>query len=172
MKTATTHTHNYDAAAQTGQTISRGEYTFCPMCHNVKYKKQWYAPDSKVALLANGRKAHSEVRRCPACEMKLEGLYRAVVVIHDVPKKLRYRVESLIENEAENAVYHNPQNRVLEIIETLDGYEVRTATAKVARTISDKLKSVFKASEVVSHLQANPFHHRKTDVVLRIADYL
>jgi NMD protein affecting ribosome stability and mRNA decay len=172
MNTVTKSTHTFDTHAATGQTISRGKYTVCPMCHNIKYKKQWYAPDSKVALLANGRKAHSEVRRCPACEMKLKGLYSAVVVIHDVPKNLRYRVESLIENEAENSIYHNPQNRVLEVIETLDGYEVRTTSTKAARAISEKLKAVFKASEVVSELQTTPFHHHKTDVVLKISNYL
>lgn len=160
------------ASLENGKTVSRGRYTVCPLCHNVKYKKQWHAPDSKVALLANGKKSHTEVRRCPACEMKVEGLYNAVVVLHDVPKKIRYRVETLIGREGRVATYHNPQNRILEVIETLDGYEVRVTTPKLARAISKKLQETFKATEVMSRQQVVPFHHYKTGVVFKVADYL
>ena len=166
MKTDIKHPYMLDTYDVAGETLSRGKYTMCPMCHNVKYKKQWHAAGSKVALLAHGRRAHTEVRRCPACEMKLEGLYNAVVIIHNVPKHLAYTIESLITNEAKNATYHNPQNRVLEIIELVDGYEVHTTTPKVARAISDKLKSVFSKSEVVSYVQVQPFRHHIIDVCI------
>lgn len=172
MTMTTRHSNTFDTPLSTGQTVSRGKYTRCPICLNVKYKKQWHAADSKIAVLAHGRKAHCDMRRCPACEMKLEGLYNAMVVVHNVPNKLRGRVESMIAQTAKRAIAHNPQHRVLEVIETLDGYTVHTTTAKVARAISQQLQTHFTASEVTARLTHSQPAHPSSKMLLRIVDYL
>jgi NMD protein affecting ribosome stability and mRNA decay len=138
----------------------------------VKYKKQWYAADSKIAILASGKKAHTERQRCPACVMKQRGLYNAVVAIHDVPKKLQADLGALIEYEAKVAISHNPQNRVLGVLETVDGLEVRVTYPKVARTISRRVQEKYHASEVVSYQATGLTYSSKSDTALKIAEYL
>lgn len=170
MNAVTKHIYTVDPTS-TGQTISRGKYTRCPKCHNVKYKKSWYAKDSKIAFLANGEKARITEQVCPACAMRLNGEYGAVLLIHDVPLTKRDQVESIILNEAQEIVIHNPQNRLLEVTETLDGYEVRATAAKVVNAISDKLKAVFGVKELVLRRPYMPFRHYETDVKLQISDY-
>lgn len=171
MKTVTKHIQRNDVGSN-GETVSRGKYTVCPVCYNVKYKKQWYAPDSKIAFLAGGQKARVGVERCPACEMKLRGTYKAEVILHDVPRNLRYMIESLILNEAQQVSAYNPQHRLLEIVETLDGYEVRTSTPKLVRAISEKLLATFKASEVVWPAFRSAANRHTIDVNLKILSYV
>ncbi len=124
-----------------GQTVSRGKYKICPFCHNVKYKKQWHAADSKVAHLARGKRAHAERLQCPSCYQRQTGNYDAILRVHDVPPCERGRIEALIVREGRAAMGRNPQQRIHELIATVDGYEVRLSGQKLARAVWQKLHS-------------------------------
>lgn len=171
------HIYDFDKAEKKyttpKQQESHSRFTVCPMCHNVKYKKQWYATDSKVGLLSKGNSVHTSLRRCPACQMKMEGFCSAIVTIHDVPKVLRSKIEAYIEREGTFISSKNPQNRVLNILETLDGFEVQLATNRAARTLIKKLQEVlFNVGEVITRTKVGPYRVQNTDMYLHIKHFL
>lgn len=151
--------------------IDKGHVEVCPHCHNVKYRHTWYAPDSKAGLLSGFKRNEIERRICPACDMEKRGTYGAEVLVHDVPHRYRFQVEWLIENEARNGLYNDPQNRLLEVAETLDGYEVHMVSPKLAQAIGKRIRENFKTSEIVTKYKPEPFPVYKTDVHVRVAEH-
>lgn len=123
-----------------GQTVSRGKYKICAHCHNVKYKKQWYAASSKVAQLARGKWARAERQSCPACLQKISGKYDAELVIFVELAQDRSRVEAFLVREGKEATSRNPQQRIHQILATPEGYEVRLSGIKLMRALSQKLQ--------------------------------
>ncbi len=175
MNSYKSHAHKKrpDAAHEpTRQLDTRGHVMVCPLCRNVKYQKQWHAPDSKAARLLSSRTAKTILQRCPACVMKAQGRYAAIVSIHDVPRALRDTIEELIHHEGEDARAHNPQNRIIEVVETIDGYAVRTTSPKLARTIGGHLKNQFHSSEIITRAKRRDSADTKPTVVLEISEYL
>lgn len=146
-------------------------YVLCPVCHNVKYKNTWYAPDSKLALWVDETRDSVETRRCPACEMQIEGLYKGLVVLHDIPPALKNSVENLILQEAKRVSVTKPQHRILEISETLEGYGIKTSTVILAKVLGKTIQKNFNTCEVQMQYQRKPFLLHKTDVWFKVTEY-
>lgn len=119
--------------------------TRCPSCKNVHYKGVWYAPDSRFAILLDEKKDSFIEHSCPACEMQREGRFAGAVYVKDIPKKLLPAVERVMFTTAHHDYLENPQHRIVEFSEIVDGYKVTTTSALMASRIGQKIQSLFGA---------------------------
>jgi NMD protein affecting ribosome stability and mRNA decay len=130
--------------------------TRCPSCKNVHYKGVWYAPDSRFALLLDEKKDSFVQHICPACAMQKEGRYAGVLYVKDVPKKIQQPVESLLFTAAKHDYFNNPQHRIVEFSEIMDGYKVTTTSAAMAARMGEKIQALFGACSMHSTYQQVP----------------
>lgn len=154
MKTVTMRRSTYTGTRtrrQTGKPIR-----CCTYCNNLHYKNVWYAPNSRFALLIDESKDSLFYSICPACEMQRDGKYEGVLYLRDVPKELDDKVMSLILQEAEQDYLENPQHRVLEFSNILDGHKITANSAKMVQRISEKIQEVFGPCELRSTYKQNP----------------
>lgn len=159
------------AGVTNGQTVSRGKYKICAHCHNVKYKKQWYAASSKVAQLARGKWARAERQSCPACLQKISGLYDAVLVILVQSAQDRSRVEAFLVREGTAATSRNPQQRIHQILATPEGYEVRLSGLKLMRVLSQKLRDQQHSIKIKAQGAARLTSGAREEVVWKLPVY-
>lgn len=139
--------------------------TVCPECKDVQYKNFWYAPDSRFALLLDNKKDTFTFHTCPACEMQHAGLFEGVLYIKDIPKKLQQTVVSVVLTVAKHDYDENPQHRIVELSEIIDGYKVTTTSAVMAARIGEKIQSLFGACSLHSVYQCDPHPVQVTKVV-------
>lgn len=118
--------------------------TECPKCKNVRYKKQWYA--SKESIRPQMKDGHVEIsdeRLCPACVMAKEGVFEGEVFIEGFPGKEEENLMNLVRAFGERATEIDPQDRIIRIESTREGYRVTTTEDQLANKIAKKIKDTF-----------------------------
>lgn len=146
--------------------------TSCPHCRDVHYKGIWYAPDSKLALFLDEDKDTIYSRTCPACQMQKEGRYESVLYVKDIPGSLIGDVVTTILNEAQRIHIENPQNRLLEFSEIIDGFRITTTSAAMVGRIGKKIKESFDSCEVYSNYKRDKESFPITKVMFVTTEYL
>lgn len=145
----------------------RGGVVECPMCHNVHFKKKWYATLSQIS----GAKGHEEefaIAReqiCPACMMIKNHLYEGELIVERVPDNLREDLMNLISNYGDDAKEKDPQDRIIEVQVTADGCRVITTENQLVDRMAKKIRDAFKKVDVQFSHSREPFEVDRVHVV-------
>lgn len=131
--------------------------TVCPQCGGVCANETWHMPDSRIALLLDEKLNRIMWQRCPACEMQNTGLFMGVLYVKNIPEDLTYLVASFVFHEAERAFLTNPQHRIIEFVDIIDGYKLTTTAASMAASIGEKIRATFDTAETQSGYERDPY---------------
>ena len=129
----------------------------CPSCHNIYYKKAWHAANSKELESFKRSKQELNFKLCPACEMKKNHLFEGEIVISEVPKKYKPELVHLLLSQGAQMQKKDPQDRIIDIEETKDGYRVTTTEDQMAQKLAKKIKKVFNKVDLDISYSGEPF---------------
>lgn len=150
-------TKQKEAVPRTLNTNTKKLTTVCPQCGGVYSNDSWHLPDSRIALLLDEKLNRITWQRCPACEMQNTGLFMGVLYVKNIPEDLTYLVASFILHEAERACLINPQHRIIEFVDIIDGYKLTTTSASMAVSIGEKIRATFDTAEAQSGYERDPY---------------
>lgn len=127
----------------------------CAKCDNVHFKKRWIPSlDELREREKNSTLKVSSRATCPACTMKKEHLYEGEIILEAFPTRLKEEMLNLIKNFGERAVSQDPQDRIIDIIETPSGLRITTTENQLANRLAKKIRDVFNTVTVnFSHSQ-------------------
>ncbi len=141
---------------QRGREAEHDEYghehkgiTECPQCLNVHFKKKWHASldilqkHAKDKLLTTARK---EI--CPACSMVKDHLYEGELFVEEFPNRHKTELLNLIHKFGERALERDPQDRIIQIEETIKGFRITTTENQLANRLAKKIRDVFNTVKI------------------------
>lgn len=130
----------------------------CPTCHNVHFKKKWYASLNDLKQHVKNKELKIEHSApCPACTMIREHLFEGEIMIENFPATVERELVNLIRNYGERATEHDPQDRIIQIEEIPTGYRVTTTENQLAHRLAKKIKDVFNTVEIHFSHSKEPF---------------
>lgn len=134
----------------------------CPVCHNILFKKSWHAADSKNLL---GLKQEAALILCPACTMIKDHTYEGEIIIKGIPQKSVTEMLHMIANFGAQAKKRDPQDRIIEITQTKDGYRVLTTENQLAVKIAKKIESTFNNMKADISFSREPYETTRIRIV-------
>lgn len=159
------------SSLSTKKAVKKTHVQLCSVCGDVHYKGVWYAPDSKLALLIDRDKEKILRIICPSCEMEALGIYKAALYLKDMPRDIYDDVISIVFNEAIQDYSENPQHRLLDFAETLDGYKITSTSAQMIERLGKKVQSVYNTCKIQSEYQKNIYPSQLTHAVFTTSEY-
>lgn len=123
--------------------------TKCPMCGNVHFKKRWYVSEKDLQKRLKVEKLKiAEKKLCPACQMTEGRTFEGELFIEEFPDHLRKELLRLVRNFGKRAAELDPQDRIIKITETKQGYRVTTTENQLADKLAKKIRDTFNKVEI------------------------
>lgn len=123
--------------------------TECPRCGNAHFKKRWH--ESKMDLQSRLKAKKPEIAErkiCPACKMIVDNTFEGELFLEEFPRRHQKELLRLVKNFGDRARQIDPQDRVIKVAETKNGYRVTTTENQLADKLAKKIKDVFKTVKI------------------------
>src|SRR3989344_1526369 len=121
------------------------ELVLCPKCRNIRFEKRWL-PADKAEGLENFRSKKGMLKRelCPACTMIENHVFEGEIFIAGFPKKYQTELLHLLRAFGKIAEEKDPQDRIIGITQSRDGWHVTTTEDEMAVRLARKIQSAYK----------------------------
>lgn len=122
----------------------------CNICWNVYFKKEWHHPDAKLYEKKGVKGKELVFVTCPADQMASRGLYEGEIILTGVSPKNEFDLLHLVANYGKRALLRDPQDRIIDMEKTKNGFRITTTENQLAVRLAKKIKSVFKGANLSS----------------------
>jgi len=129
----------------------------CRQCHNTLFRKEWHHPGSKIFEQARIAQGGVHFIICPACLMVRNHLYEGEIIIKNIPAKYETEMVRFVIGYGARAQKRDPQDRVIDIAKTKDGYRITTTENQLAVRMAKKIKSVFGKVQISISYAKEPY---------------
>jgi NMD protein affecting ribosome stability and mRNA decay len=139
----------------------------CPECHNVHFKKRWYA---SVRDLEDRLKKKIDIFKqqlCPACAMIKSHLFEGELFTEDFPAEQSADLLRLIRNFGKQATETDPQDRIISIEKVEKGYRTTTTENQLVNKLAKKIKDAFNTVDVRFSKSPEPSEVARVHIVFR-----
>jgi len=115
----------------------------CEKCSKFYYLKAWHhSADAYIAKREN-KDMPIGFTLCPACTMVKNKQYEGMVIIKNIPEKVRRELIGLIEGFCKRAYDRDPLDRLIDIKKEGAVLAVTTTENELASKLAQKIKSTF-----------------------------
>lgn len=121
------------------QKFSNAESAICRGCHATYQNKRWsIGYDAK-----NGSKG-AKIILCPACRKIKDDFPGGIVKLRGAfLQEHETEIMNMIRNEEHRAMGFNPLERIIQVLKTREGIEVKTTNEKLAQRITRRLERAY-----------------------------
>lgn len=121
---------------------SISEAALCRRCHATYQNKRWYL--SKDSYDKKAKLKDIKIILCPACRKIKDSFPGGIVKLKgNFLREHEEEIMNLIRNEELRAMGFNPLERIIEILHTREGIEVKTTNEKLAQRITRRLERAY-----------------------------
>ena len=122
--------------------VSNSEVALCRKCHATYQNRKWHLKKEFYDKLAGLK--NTKIVLCPACRKIKDNFPGGIVKLKgDFLQEHETEIMNLIRNEEIRAMGFNPLERIIEILHTREGIEVKTTNEKLAQRITRRVERAY-----------------------------